>query len=45
MSIDSSVENPNLIQRLTRDYSLLVLALVAVFIAVFIIGAATAPNF
>jgi len=45
MSVDSSVENPNLIQRLTRDYSLLVLALVAVFIAVFIIGAATAPNF
>ena len=41
----SSVVKQNFIHRLARDYSPLVLIMVAVFIAIFVIGAATAPNF
>lgn len=45
MSNSSSVVKQNFIHRLARDYSPLVLIMVAVFIAIFVIGAATAPNF
>ena len=45
MSNSSSVVKQNFILRLARDYSPLVLIMVAVFIAIFVIGAATAPNF
>ena len=38
-------EKLNIIQRLNRDYSPLVIGLVAVFAVVFVIGAATADNF
>jgi ribose transport system permease protein len=41
----TNVSNPNLIQRLVRDYSPLVLVMVAVFVLIFVIGAITAPNF
>ena len=36
---------PNFIQRLARDHSSLVILMVGIFMAVCIIGAATAPNF
>ena len=38
-------EKPNIVQRLVRDHSPLVIVLVLVFMAICIIGAATAPNF
>jgi len=45
MSADVNIESPGLLGRISRDYSPLVLVLVAIFFAVFVVGAATAPNF
>ena len=45
MSADANVTGPGLFGRLTRDYSPLVIGLVAVFLVVLLIGAVTAPNF
>lgn len=45
MSASADVQEPGFLGRLTRDYSMLVIVLVAIFLVVFIIGAATAPNF
>ena len=41
----TTTNNPNFVQRIARDHSALVIALVLIFMAVCIIGAATAPNF
>ncbi len=45
MSADANVPPLGLIGRLSRDYSPLVIGLVAVFLVVLVIGAVTAPNF
>ncbi|MGU9962603.1 MAG: ABC transporter permease [Candidatus Halichondribacter symbioticus] len=45
MTINTPTAKPNFIARIARDNSALVIALVAVFIVVCVIGAATAPNF
>ena len=45
MSADINASSLGLWGRLSRDYSPLVIALVALFAVVLIIGAATAPNF
>jgi len=45
MSTDASVPSLGLIGRLNRDYSPLVIGLVAVFLVVLVVGAVTAPNF
>jgi ribose transport system permease protein len=41
----TTTNNPNFVQRIARDHSALVIALVLIFMTVCIIGAATAPNF
>lgn len=41
----TTTNNPNFVQRIARDHSALVITLVLIFMAVCIIGAATAPNF
>lgn len=41
----ATAASPNIVQRLARDYSPLVVVLVAVFVVVFLYGAATADNF
>jgi ribose/xylose/arabinose/galactoside ABC-type transport system permease subunit len=41
----TTTSNPNFIERIARDHSPLVIAMVVIFMAVCIIGAATAPNF
>ncbi|CTQ56339.1 Autoinducer 2 import system permease protein LsrC [Roseibium album] len=45
MSADANEESPGLIARIARDNSPLVIVLVAAFVVIFVIGAATAPNF
>jgi len=45
MSVPISKPNPNWLDRMVRDYSALVVTLVAAFIVIFFIGMATAPNF
>ena len=45
MSSFTEAYKPNVIQRLARDHSSLVILMVGIFMAVCIIGAATAPNF
>ncbi|WP_347827423.1 ABC transporter permease [uncultured Planktomarina sp.] len=45
MSSFTEANKPNFIQRLARDHSSLVILMVGIFMAVCIIGAATAPNF
>ncbi|NNE87623.1 MAG: ABC transporter permease [Silicimonas sp.] len=45
MSVDVNVAQPGFFGRLARDYSPLVIGLVAVFMVVLVIGAVTAPNF
>jgi ribose/xylose/arabinose/galactoside ABC-type transport system permease subunit len=45
MSIDANIQNPGFMARLSRDYSSLVIVLVALFLVVFVVGAVTAPNF
>ena len=45
MSSFTEAYKPNFIQRLARDHSSLVILIVGIFMAVCIIGAATAPNF
>jgi ribose transport system permease protein len=45
MSSFTETYKPNVIQRLARDHSSLVILMVGIFMAVCIIGAATAPNF
>ena len=45
MSADVNIESPGILGRITRDNSPLVIALVVAFIVIFIVGAATAPNF
>ena len=45
MTSATTTSNPNFVQRFARDHSPLVIALVLIFMAVCIIGAATAPNF
>ena len=45
MSSFTEAYKPNFIQRLARDHSSLVILMVGIFMAVCIIGAATAPNF
>ncbi len=45
MSMDIGARGPGLVGRITRDHSPLVIGLVAVFLVIFVIGAATAPNF
>lgn len=41
----TTTSHPNFIERIARDHSPLVIAMVVIFMAVCIIGAATAPNF
>ena len=45
MTSATTTNNPNFVQRIARDHSALVIALVLIFMTVCIIGAATAPNF
>ncbi|QMU58084.1 MAG: hypothetical protein GKR98_07675 [Boseongicola sp.] len=45
MSADANVPGLGIIGRLSRDYSPLVIGLVAAFLAILIFGAITAPNF
>ena len=49
MAVDSSISKVNdklgLIDKLLRDYSGLAIAMVAIFLAIFIYGMVTAPNF
>lgn len=45
MSVDANIQNPGFMVRLSRDYSPLVIVLVALFLVIFVVGAVTAPNF
>lgn len=45
MSADANVAELGIIGRLSRDYSPLVIGLVAVFFVILVVGAVTAPNF
>ena len=45
MSVDANIPSLGLIGRIGRDYSPLVIGLVAIFLLIFVVGAVTAPNF